>query len=133
MKELFVTSKEDSVLLKVEEWSSTRKMYEVCGFVGKKDGKYTVILCENESKTPRSTFFIDPVEYLMFIENYEPVMSFHSHITGDEEASEKDIIMSENSCLPFLIYSLNTGKNNIYIPRNNNADEVTLNKFKKLI
>ena len=39
--------------------------------------------------------------------------------------------MSENSCLPFFIYSLNTEKINIYTPKVSIAENTTLEKFKK--
>tara|TARA_R110002153_G_scaffold5393_3_gene25283 strand:+ start:8284 stop:8691 length:408 start_codon:yes stop_codon:yes gene_type:complete len=130
-KESFKTKKQKSILLKIKEWSSLNFSQEICGLVGESNGELTAFLCENKSISPRESFSIDPMEYLLFTENYEPVAVFHSHIVGDETESEKDIIMSENSCLPFFIYSLNTEKINIYTPKVSIAKNTTLEKFKK--
>lgn len=129
-KEVFTTPKKSSALNKIKEWSSLNSTFEICGFLGKKDDKYCVIMCENQSRTPQLNFSIDPMDYLLFLDENEPIALFHSHIKGDEEASEKDIMMSENSCLPFLIYSLNSGKFSIHIPKENIADVEVLSKLK---
>jgi len=60
------------------------------------------------------------------------VAIFHSHIVGDESASEFDVKMSENCCQPFLIYSLNSKKINIYTPKNTEADVKILERIKAI-
>jgi proteasome lid subunit RPN8/RPN11 len=130
-KESFKTKNAKSILLKIKEWSTSNFSQEVCGLVGESDGNLTAFLCENKSISPRDSFSIDPMEYLLFTKNYKPVAVFHSHVVGDETESEKDIIMSENSCLPFFIYSLNTKKINIYLPKRSIANRETITNFKK--
>ena len=49
---------------------------------------------------------------------------------GDENFSEFDIKMSENSCIPFMVYSLNTQKFNIYSPKTSESDVSIINRFK---
>jgi len=58
------------------------------------------------------------------------VAVFHSHILGDEKESEFDVKMSDNCCQPFLIYSLNTKKINIYTPKTIEADVNILERIK---
>lgn len=128
----FITPRKKEVIKKIKDWCSTRVLYETCGFLGKKGEEYIAVLCENKSQDPRNNFSIDPVEYLLFLEEYELIAVFHSHISGDEEPSEKDIIMSENSCLPFFIYSLNTQKTKIYMPQKPHVDVNTIREFEKL-
>ena len=130
-KESLTSPKTKSILKNIEKWSSSCVMQEVCGFIGEEDGQYTAFLCENKSINPRQHFSIDPLEYLVFLKKYKPVAVFHSHIFGDESASEKDIVMSENSCLPFFIYLLNTNKFNFYVPKKTIADVKTIEEFKK--
>lgn len=130
-KESFKTKKEESILKKIKEWSCANFSQEVCGFIGESEGSFTAFLCENKSISPKDSFSIDPLEYLLFIKKYDPVGVFHSHVVGDETESEKDIVMSENSCLPFFIYSLNTENINIYLPKKSNANKKTIDKFLK--
>lgn len=133
-KELFSSNKEDSILEKISEWSSSHNFFEVCGFVGlDKNNDYKAIFCENRAENPKNSFLIDPLEYLNFINEYEQVFIFHSHILGNEEPSEKDVMMSENSCFPFLIYSLNTKKFFVYEPKKSKTNALILNKFKSNI
>lgn len=130
-KEIYTTKKERDILSVVANWCESKIYTENCGLIGKKDDCYHAILTENKSSEPEQTFLIDPLEYLFFIEEYEPIAVFHSHISGNEEPSEKDIVMSENSCLPFFIYSLNTKNFHFYIPKKTKVDVNILDKFKK--
>lgn len=128
-KEKLKTPSEDDVLNKIKKWSSVNFSSEVCGLIGQENENYVVVLCANKSKNPSSSFVIDPLEYLLFLEKYNVIGLFHSHITGDETESEKDIMMSENSCLPFFIYSLNTENFNIYVPKKSKVNVETLDSF----
>ena len=129
-KEIYTTKKESEILKIISGWCESRLTFETCGFIGQKDDLYTAMICENKSSDPANFFSIDPLEYLFFMEDYNPVALFHSHIQGDENPSEQDIMMSENSCLPFFIYSLNTKKFHFYIPKKAKVDVDILDKFK---
>jgi len=109
--------------------------YEICGFLGycTEDNTFIVQETENASDNPQSFFLVDPLEYLLFKEDYSILALYHSHIVGDEEPSDFDIEMSENSCLPFLIFSLNTQKIHIYEPQNSDSDVNTLGRIKVLL
>ena len=80
-----------------------------------------------ESKVASSPAFLI---VLLFKNDFNLLMCFHSHIMGDENFSEFDIKMSENSCIPFMVYSLNTQKFNIYSPKTSESDVSIINRFK---
>ena len=84
--------------------------------------EYLVKEEENVSPEPTSYFLINPLNYLLFKDDYAMVAIFHSHLVADEKESEFDIKMSDNCCQAFLIYSLNTKKINIYSPQNLEGD-----------
>ncbi len=106
--------------------------HEICGFIGydKSEKKYVVTLEKNASPDPKSFFLISPVSYLQFKNEYSILGIFHSHIIADEQASEFDIKMSEANCLPFIIYSINSKKFNIYEPKNQDYDVNIFHKVK---
>lgn len=132
-KQIYKNKKEENILNSISEWSKTFFSQEVCGFVGIKNKEYVSFLCNNKSREPEKNFTIDPVDYIVFVDEYDPICIFHSHVLGDEEFSKHDIMMSENSCLPFLVYSLNTNKFNLHIPIQSKVCKKTLAKIKKLI
>ena len=105
---------------------------EICGFLGYdySGEQYIIQQEENISPNPSSLFIINPLNYLLFKDRYTMVAIFHSHIAGDESASEFDVKMAENCCQPFLIYSLNSKKINIYTPENIEADVKILERIK---
>jgi len=107
---------------------------EICGFLGYdySTNQYIVQQEENIAPDPSSLFIINPLNYLLFKDSYRMVAIFHSHIVGDESASEFDVKMAENCCQPFLIYSLNSKKINIYTPENTEADVKILERIKAI-
>lgn len=106
---------------------------EICGFVGLKDEYFVVNKCENVAEDKTQHFAINPVDYLLFQEDHDFLFLFHSHIAGGEKPSQFDVVMSENSCLPFFIYSLSNKKSNIYIPKTHEVDVLIINRFKECI
>jgi proteasome lid subunit RPN8/RPN11 len=123
----------EEALNQIKKWSRERKSLEICGFLGFKDGQYVSLLCDNISEQPSRYFAIDPVEYLNFKYQNEIICVFHSHINGDEEPSEFDVSMSENCCLPFMIYSLNTDRFCLYKPKSSDAEEELVKEIQKII
>lgn len=108
---------------------------EICGFLGYDPSKrkYIVQLEKNCSPDPKNFFAIDPLKYLLFKQKYTLAAIFHSHIVGDEKPSEFDIKMSENCCIPFLVYGLNTDKFEIYQPKSIEYDVKILKRIKSNI
>jgi proteasome lid subunit RPN8/RPN11 len=106
---------------------------EVCGFVGfdrEGGGEFVIKEAKNAAEDPQHYFLINPLEYLLFKEDYLLVGLFHSHLVATEEPSEFDKKMAANCCNPFLIYSLNTKKINIYEPQNMECDVNILRRLK---
>ena len=105
---------------------------EICGFLGydREKKEFIVQKEENIAVDPRSHFLINPLSYLLFKDSYSMIAVFHSHIVGDEKESEFDIKMADNCCQPFLIYSLNTKKINIYTPETIESDVNILDRIK---
>lgn len=117
----------------IREICENQPYIEICGFLGycKKLNKFIVQEEKNISEDPKSFFAIDPLNFLLFKDQYDLVAIFHSHIVGDATASEFDVKMSDNCCHSFLIYSLNTKSFNIYSPKSINSDVNILEKVKK--
>jgi proteasome lid subunit RPN8/RPN11 len=126
--------KEEEALEYIKKLSHENFRGEICGFLGYdyNTNRYIVQQEENISPDPASLFMINPLNYLLFKDSYRMVAIFHSHIVGDESASEFDVKMSENCCQPFLIYSLNSKKINIYTPKNTEADVKILERIKAI-
>lgn len=127
---IFKNSKQ--ALDKIESHCLAHSFIEICGFLGydTQKRKYIVQLENNRSPDPQNFFAIDPLKYLLFKQKYTLAAVFHSHIIGDEQASEFDIKMSENSCIPFLVYGLNTNKFCIYQPKSIECDKKIIKRIK---
>ena len=130
MEEYF--KEEEEALEYIKELSHRNFKGEICGFLGYdyQTHRYVIQKEDNIAPDPSSLFLINPLNYLLFKDTYGMVAIFHSHIVGDENASEFDVKMAENCCQPFLIYSLNSKKINIYTPENTEADVKILERIK---
>jgi proteasome lid subunit RPN8/RPN11 len=93
--------------------------FEICGLLGfdEESQKYIAEIQKNESPDPKNYFIINPIDYLNFKNKYSLIAVFHSHIIYDEKPSEFDIKISESTCLPFIIFSINSKKFYIYEPK----------------
>lgn len=116
----------------IKRHCSSTPLMEICGFLGydPKKRKYIVQLEKNCSSDPKNYFAIDALKYLLFKQKYILAAVYHSHIVGDEKPSEFDIKMSENCCIPFLVYGLNTDKFEIYQPKHVECDVKILKRIK---
>lgn len=106
---------------------------EVCGLIGYDGEQYVFEEGKNIANDTRSNFVLDPLQYLLFKNKYQTICIFHSHVVGDEEPSEFDILMSENSCISFCIYALNTKRYYLHRPRELEVDLDLLNRFEEEI
>ena len=124
--------KEKEALEYIKQISHKNFKGEICGFLGYDYGanQYIVQKEENIAPDPSLVFLINSLNYLLFKDTYGMVAIFHSHIVGDETASEFDVKMSENCCQSFLIYSLNSKKINIYTPETTEGDVKRLERIK---
>tara|TARA_R110002074_G_scaffold120089_1_gene253586 strand:+ start:527 stop:922 length:396 start_codon:yes stop_codon:yes gene_type:complete len=113
--------------------SESNSFIEICGFLGfdREKEAYVVQNEKNVAEDPSKHFMIDPLNYLLFKERYDLLAVYHSHINTDAEPSEFDVKMSNNCCIPFLIYSIETKKFDLYEPQNLETDVNTYNRFKE--
>ena len=135
MAETLNTKNIQEVVDYIKDISHKNFKREICGFVGyaPESKEYVVQHEENISPDPASYFLINPLNYLLFKDQYEMVGIFHSHVMGDEVESEFDVRMSDNCCQPFLIYSLNTKKINIYTPKTTESNVNILERIKEIV
>jgi len=131
--ETYKTKQLKRAISKIADISEKKFSQEICGILGHDGSDYIVQECKNISDRPSETFVMDPLHYLLFKEEYSTIAIFHSHIVGDETPSDFDIVMSENSCIPFMIYSLNTKNVYIHTPKHIDADKGKLEKVKEKI
>ena len=123
---------EKEALEYIKKLSHKNLKREICGFLGYdyRANQYIIQKEENIAPDPSSLFLINSLNYLLFKDAYEVVAIFHSHIVGDETASEFDVKMADNCCQTFLIYSLNSKKINIYTPETTEGDVKILERIK---
>lgn len=123
---------EKQALKTIKRICESNEYIEICGFLGydRSSDKYVVSQEDNISEDPSKYFMIDPINYLLFKDDYEMVAIYHSHLEGSEQPSKFDIKMAESCCDPFLIYSLETKKSHIYEPKNMDLDVSILNRVK---
>ena len=132
MEEITRTKTAKEALTVIKKLAHKNFKREICGFLGFDADKreYLVQLEQNIAEDPSNFFLINPLSFLLFKDDYEMIGVFHSHIKGDEKESEFDVKMSENCCQPFIIYSLNSKKINIYTPKLLEVDVNILNRIK---
>lgn len=130
----FIFSEVKDLILFLKNESEFSLKAELCGLIGLNDKKnFCYRKMQNRSKDPQSYFLVDPYDYLSFVNDYEMFGIFHSHLVGDENASEFDKKTSNNSCYFFLIYSINTEKFSIYEPQQKDYDVNIIERIKELI
>ena len=133
MSDVITQNAPQGVFKAIKKISEENFRNEVCGFVGYDDENFVIKEAANIAEDPKRFFLISPLDYLLFKEDYCLVAVFHSHIIADEQPSEFDRKMAENCCNPFLIYSLNTQKINIYEPQNMECDVNILHRLKAIL
>ena len=93
----------DSLLLdELKYYSKKNPTQESCGIIVKENNLLKFIACDNKSINPSCFFVIDS----NIIIDYDVEYIFHSHTIGSANPSIKDIRVSDELCIPFLIYSL---------------------------
>ena len=119
----------------IDKWASDNFHTEICGFLGYNETSknYIITLENNCSIQPQHFFAIDALSYLLFKQKNSLIAVFHSHIIGGVEHSEFDIKMSENCCIPFMIFSINSNKFHFYEPQNKEYDVKVVSRFKEKI
>ena len=83
---------DSKILQELKEYSKSKPMEEVCGFVYLKNKKQKLYKCTNIASQKSEYFIINPEDFEMCSYKGEILCSFHSHIKGsgfsDEDIKE---------------------------------------------
>ncbi|MBV6512555.1 MAG: hypothetical protein FMNOHCHN_02063 [Ignavibacteriaceae bacterium] len=113
--------------------SLRNRICEICGFIGKNNNQFVAKMVQNKHPDPKNYFAIDPLDFLSFKRGNEFVAIFHTHLGSDCSASEFDKVNSENTAVPFLIYSIPENKFGLYEPPNSEVSQETIQPLKDLL
>jgi proteasome lid subunit RPN8/RPN11 len=105
---------------------------EICGFVFVENGQLKTETAKNIAIKETDIFEIHPLEILRHIRSGKLAAIYHSHPQTTEEESKLDKFNCENSCIPYLIYSKQTQKFNLLIPKKPHVSKENLELLKKL-
>lgn len=98
-------------------YSKDNKVEEICGFVLLcPDNSVEITKEVNVNPDPSKSFSISPQKFINYSINRKILGIYHSHPFSDESPSAQDILCSEESGIPYLIYSLQTNKFFLYYP-----------------
>ena len=122
MNKLEVFNDLKSLIFFLKKKSESCLLCEICGLIAFEEGKFIYQMMSNKSKNPSLFFYIDPFDYLNFVEKHKCFCIFHSHINTGEDPSDFDIKTSDNCCLCFLIYSNMSKKFSLYEPHYKDYD-----------
>lgn len=105
----------------IKKYADSKFPYESCGLlvINKSNGEWKFIECENVARDKLKKFAIEDSKFLAALKEGE-VIIFHSHFSYETDEkinnfSEEDINISEETCIPFLLYTSNN-KWNYYEP-----------------
>jgi proteasome lid subunit RPN8/RPN11 len=90
---------------------------EVCGFITVEDGELKVQPAQNIANYSDDIFEIHPLEILRQIRSGKLAAIYHTHPATGEEESKFDKFNCENSCIPYVIYSKQSQKFNLLVPK----------------
>ena len=90
---------------------------ESCGLVLFFNKRAKIMPCYNWAKNKQTNFEIEPRRFVDAFRKGEIFGVYHSHIDSSSKFSKKDIERSEESMLPYFLYSLKSNTHNVYIPK----------------
>lgn len=97
------------IYLELKKYSLENASIESCGLIYEKDEKMFFEKCINTHSEPENFFKISTQDYLR-VSNLGTIKAvFHSH-PKTEGPSARDIQVSKNLDIPFLIYSIKKNK-----------------------
>ena len=99
---------------------------EVCGFVLlEPDLSVKIERSINESPNKRECFLISPAKFIKNKLNKKILGIYHSHPFTTENPSARDKVLSKETGVPYLIYSLKTEKFSLYHPTTCSPSQLT--------
>lgn len=90
---------------------------EVCGFITIENGELKAEPAKNIAIYQDDVFEIHPLEILRQIRTGKLAAIYHTHPQTGEQESKFDRFNCENSCIPYVIYSKESKKFNLVLPR----------------
>jgi proteasome lid subunit RPN8/RPN11 len=103
--------------LEIEKYAKQFPREECCGLIVlNKEMNVEFVPMLNQEKDKENNFLIDPYTFLKHKLTSTVLGIFHSHHSTGEKPSVSDINSSEESGIPYLIYSLKTQKFFLYYP-----------------
>ena len=91
-----------NILEQIKNYCRKNPNIECCGVVHCQNEQLLFLECENISNNPNHNFTIDA----KILIDYDVQYVVHSHIIGSSQPSINDVRNSDESCIPYLIYSL---------------------------
>jgi proteasome lid subunit RPN8/RPN11 len=104
---------------------------EVCGFILVENGELKTEPAKNIAVYENDVFEIHPLEILRHIRSGKLAAIYHTHPQTEEKESKFDKFNCENSCIPYVIYSKQTNKFNLLVPRKPHVKKENLELLKK--
>lgn len=90
---------------------------EVCGFIFFENGELKSEPAKNIATYQYDIFEIHPLEILKQMKSGKLAAIYHTHPSTGEQESNFDKFNCENSCIPYLIYSKESKKFNLILPK----------------
>lgn len=101
----------------IESICEKNKDLESCGFITFEKNNFVISECKNVSKDSLNNFEISFNDHIKFLKR-NIIAIFHSHVVSEDLFSDNDKKHSEETMVPYLLYSLKNKRHNIYIPKN---------------
>lgn len=104
---------------------------EVCGFIFVDGNELKTEPARNVAVYKDDVFEIHPLEILRQIRSGKLAAIYHTHPKSGEIESKFDIFNCENSCIPYVIYSKETKKFNLVLPKKPHVNKEYIDILKK--
>lgn len=104
---------------------------EVCGFIFVDNGELKTEPAKNIAIYQNDVFEIHPLEILRQMKSGKLAAIYHTHPQSGEEESKFDKFNCENACIPYVIYSKESKKFNLVLPKNIHVNKEYVEILKK--
>jgi proteasome lid subunit RPN8/RPN11 len=104
---------------------------EICGFILAEGDSLRSEPAQNIALYKDGVFEIHPLEILKQIKSGKLAAIYHSHPVSGEFESTFDKFNCENCCIPFVIYSKQSEKFNLILPKNIHVNKEYVKILKK--
>ena len=102
---------------------------ESCGFLLFERKRTKLVPYVNCAENKKINFRISFADFIKTRKKGEIFGIYHSHVDGNSEFSEKDIIHSREIMLPYFLYSIKSDKHNLLIPETSKSQSKSFKNF----